>query len=95
MTGFDSLAADQSFVKPDSTEEAVKALVEVHAQVRGVSLRDLFRSCYMATFGKDISQNSLADDLVSFQQGITPPYVIKYFLNRLGGHHESPTNTQA
>lgn len=39
----------------------------------------------MAIFGKDISQQSLADDLAGFNQGVTPPYVIKYFLNRFGG----------
>lgn len=63
----------------------MRALVETHALVRGISLRDLFRSCYMAIFGKDISQQSLADDLAGFNQGVTPPYVIKYFLNRFGG----------
>lgn len=67
----------------------MKALVETHALVRGVSLRDLFRSAYMAIFGKDISQTALDDDLIGFKQGITPPYVIKHFLNMIGAKHES------
>lgn len=63
----------------------MRALVETHALIRQVSLRDLFRACYMHTFGKDISSQSLDQDLASFKSaGVTPPYVIKYFLNKIG-----------
>lgn len=63
----------------------MKALVETHAALKNVSLRDLFRACYMAAFQKDISSISLDEDLSAFRKhGITPKYVIRYFLNLLG-----------
>ena len=80
----------QYLFKPDSMEAIVKILVETHAQVRGVSLRDFFRSCYMRAFGKDIPSGSLDDDVRNFvSKGVTPKYVINYFLNSLGANHES------
>ena len=68
----------------------MKTLVETHAQVRGVSLRDFFRSCYMRAFGKDIPSCSLDDDVRNFvSKGVTPKYVINFFLNHIGANRES------
>lgn len=55
----------------------MQALVDSHAFVRSIDLRDLFRSAYMRRFGKDISTTSLDEDVGVFKKyGKVPPYVI-------------------
>ncbi len=63
----------------------MRALVLTYVELRNVSLRDLFRTAYMAAFQKDIPSGSLDEDVRTFNNcGNTPPYVVKFFLRLYG-----------
>ena len=58
-------------------------LVLGHAEANRITVESLFRTAYIAAFGKDISPCSLGEDVHTFySEGITPKYVITFFLNR-------------
>lgn len=58
-------------------------LVLGHAEAHRITVESLFRTAYIALFQKDIPPRSLDEDVRTFNsQGITPKYVITYFLNR-------------
>lgn len=62
------------------------AIVLAHAEVKNVPVRDVFRAAYMYAFEKDIPTQSLDEDVAQFEKvGITPQYVIRYFLELFGG----------
>lgn len=63
----------------------MKALVSTYASVRGIELRDLFRSAYLRAFQKDMPPHSLDEDLRIFnEQGVTPKYLINFLLSIIG-----------
>lgn len=65
----------------------MRALVESHAFVRRIEIRDLFRSAYIRRFNKDISQTSLDEDVDVFQKfGKVPPYIVDFMLAVYGAH---------
>ena len=75
----------------------MKCLVLGHAEAHRITVESLFRTAYMALFGKDIPPRSLDEDVRTFHsQGITPKYVITYFLNRFqekADERERPVTT--
>lgn len=72
------------------------ALVKTYAEVRGLDLRDLFRSAHISAFGHDAGWHALDEDVAEFKRiGKTPPYVIRFFLNIVGVSHESESSTSA
>lgn len=63
----------------------MQALVESHAFVRSIELRDLFRSAYIRRFGKDISTTSLDEDVTTFKKyGKVPPYIVDFMIATYG-----------
>ena len=63
----------------------MQALVESHAFVRSLELRDLFRSAYIRRFGKDISTTSLDEDVTTFKKyGKVPPYIVDFMIATYG-----------
>lgn len=63
----------------------MQALVESHAFVRSIELRDLFRSAYIRRFGKDISAASLDEDVATFKKyGKVPPYIVDFMIATYG-----------
>ena len=58
-------------------------LVLGHAEAHRITVESLFRAAYMELFTKDIPPRSLDEDVQTFNRlGITPKYVITFFLNR-------------
>ncbi len=65
----------------------MQALVDSHAFVRNIELRDLFRSAYIRRFSKDISSTSLDEDVKTFKQfGKVPPYLVDFMIATYGAH---------
>lgn len=63
------------------------ALILVTCQTRNCSTRDFFRAAYMRKFGKDISFQSLSEDVEIFEKvGNAPPYVCEYIVGIYGAH---------
>jgi len=74
----------------------MKALVDEMA--KATSNLSLFRTAYIWRFGKDISRESLYDDVEQFiRDGTVPPYVCAYVVSRYSGDHNvgSVLGTQA
>lgn len=66
----------------------MQALILVHAEVHSLTVKDVFRTAYMYAIGKDMPSRSLDEDVQAFNRtGNAPPYVIRYFLEKVGGEH--------
>lgn len=63
----------------------MQALFNVHLKHHNLSPKQFLRSAYMWKFGKDVSDLSLANDLMVYQlQGKIPNYARDYLIHCYG-----------
>lgn len=65
----------------------MRALVDSYAFVKGIDLRQLFRSAYLNKYQKDIPSEFLDQDVSVFERiGTVPPYMVDYMIGIYGVH---------
>lgn len=63
----------------------MQALIDSHAFINQLSVRDVFRLAYIRAFDKDPPARSLDEDVAAYQKtGNVPPYTVRYMLEVYG-----------